>query len=78
MKLIPLTQGKFAKVDDADYEYLMQWKWAAVRGKYTWYARRVVYESGKQRIITMHGLLLSILPNDGYLGDHIDKDGLNC
>jgi hypothetical protein len=29
MKLIPLTQGKFAKVDDADYEMLMQRKWFA-------------------------------------------------
>ncbi len=26
-KLIPLTQGKFAKVDAKDFEYLNQWKW---------------------------------------------------
>lgn len=29
MKLIPLTQGQFAKVDDADYEWLSEYKWYA-------------------------------------------------
>lgn len=27
MKKIPLTQGKFALVDDADFDFLSQWKW---------------------------------------------------
>lgn len=28
LKEIPLTQGKVAIVDDCDYEYVSQWKWA--------------------------------------------------
>jgi hypothetical protein len=28
-RMIPLSQGKFAKVDAADFEWLSQWKWYA-------------------------------------------------
>jgi hypothetical protein len=28
-RLIPLTQGQFAKVDAADFEWLNQWKWCS-------------------------------------------------
>lgn len=27
-KQIPLSNGQFAIVDDADYDWLMQWKWS--------------------------------------------------
>lgn len=33
ISLIPLTQGKFAIVDREDYDWLMQWKWRAMRRK---------------------------------------------
>ena len=29
MRAIPLTQGQWALVDDADYEWLMQYEWCA-------------------------------------------------
>lgn len=38
-KLIPLTQGKHAIVDAADYEWLAQWKWSADKARDTYYAR---------------------------------------
>jgi hypothetical protein len=34
MKLIPLTRGKFAKVDDADFDWLMQWTWCCSASGY--------------------------------------------
>ena len=34
MKEIQLTQGQVAIVDDADFEWLRQWKWHAQQGNY--------------------------------------------
>jgi hypothetical protein len=72
MKFIPLTQGKFAKVDDEDYDWLMQWKWCAVQVKpkcgELWYA-------GRYPNIKMHR---EIAARDGLPQvDHQDSDGLN-
>ena len=75
MKLIPLTQGKFAQVDDEDFDDLNQYKWYAVKGKGfnpPYYARRRQF-NGKG--IEMHQQLLGL--QIGELGDHKDGDGLN-
>lgn len=73
MKSITLTQGKVALVDDADYEYLSQWKWHATfqprnRG---WYAERQF--RGKN--ITMHSVIMGV--SKPMEVDHKDHDGLN-
>ncbi len=34
MKKLPLTQGKFTLVDDADFDWLSQWKWHADETRY--------------------------------------------
>lgn len=74
MKLIPLTQGKFALVDDEYYEYLHQWKWCAHRQKHTFYAVRNIVSNGKKKTHAMHRELL----NSGILYiDHKDGNGLN-
>lgn len=77
MKYIPLTQGKFAIVDDEDYDYLMQWKWCAAKDKNTFYAiRRIRHKlKVKQQTIRMHRLLLGA--QKGNWCDHVDSNGLN-
>ena len=40
MKLIELTQGKFAKVDDEDFGWLNQYKWRTRKDRNTFYAIR--------------------------------------
>lgn len=73
MKTIPLTRGQVAQVDDADYEWLMQWKWYATPGRKTFYAR---HSSGKRRIgVKMHRILVDA--REGELVDHRDGNGLN-
>lgn len=76
MKLIPLTQGQFAMVDDEDYEVLNAFKWYAVRfhGKGTYYAARgIVLKTGEPRILYMHKALIK----SALKIDHHDGNGLN-
>jgi hypothetical protein len=60
MKLISLTQGQFAKVDDADFEWLMQSKWCARWDKEAqcYYAVRADWSSGRGQTVYMHRLIL--------------------
>jgi len=78
MKLIPLTRGKVAKVDDEDYPILIQKKWSAnyIRGK--WYAVRSFWDKEKKiiRAEKMHRTILGVTDKN-VLVDHTDEDGLN-
>jgi hypothetical protein len=74
MKVIPLTQGQFAKVDDEDFSRLVAVKWQAHPRKHTWYARRQgVLPCGARFMVTMQNQVLGIY---GEI-DHRDHDGLN-
>lgn len=67
MKKIPLTQGKFALVNDEDYEELSKYKWGFTHG----YAKR----SGprpKQEKIYMHRVVIGA--KHGQMVDHINGD----
>ncbi len=75
MKLIPLTKGLFAKVDDEDYEYLMQFKWHSSKAKSGIYAKTSICVNGKSCFVTMHKMINKT--KEGYLTDHIDHDTLN-
>lgn len=84
MKLIPLTQNKFAKVDDANYEWLNSFKWHYKRSACgNGYAVRKEYlgKGGNSkrgysyRSIQMHRLIVDA--PEGMDVDHKDGDGLN-
>lgn len=73
MKVIPLTQGKFAKVSDHQYERVVNYcnSWFAHHNGYRWYAKCNI-----NGIITfMHHLILP--EKEGFEIDHKDLDGLN-
>ncbi len=80
MRKIPLSQGKFAIVDNDDFAELNQWKWCATKGRrnYTFYAGRNVPNKGKkppQIKLLMHRFIAKC--PKGKIIDHIDGDGLN-
>jgi len=76
MRRIKLSQNRFAVVDDADYEWLMQWKWSLhlIKGKE--YASRSEYNP--RRHFAMHReILYRMLGKYPRLSDHQDGNGLN-
>jgi hypothetical protein len=77
MKQIPLTQGKVALVDDADYGFLNQFKWSVAIRNCTTYAVRNYRVNGKCFTVLMHRLILGILAEDGRDVDHKDGNGLH-
>lgn len=76
MKKIKLTQGKYALVDNEDFEKLSQFKWHAVADRRIsggqFYACRSVTNKPK---IKMHRVIMSC--PDGLEVDHKDHNGLN-
>jgi hypothetical protein len=76
MKLIPLTRGKFAQVDDEDFERLNKLKWNADKAGDTWYATRLEQKNYKRTKFKMHRFILGITDSK-ILVDHKDRNGLN-
>lgn len=74
MKKIPLNHGKFAMVDDADYEAVSQFTWHAKRARHKFCAaRKIILSTGKPTTQRLHQFLLPGVPRI----DHRDGDGLN-
>jgi hypothetical protein len=68
-----------ALVDDADYEWAMQWRWSLIRhsGKKS-YARRGTMRSNEpQRTYFLHRELMGLKHGDGLEVDHRNGDGLD-
>ena len=68
---IPLTQGKFAIVDSADYYRLVKFNWHAAPGIRTFYANKKMAQTN----INMHRFIMDAPRH--LVVDHIDHDGLN-
>ena len=75
MRKIPLTQGKFALVDDADFERVSKFKWHAYRDTRSgiWYARKSKWNGSRVIQISMHRYLFGLVL---YI-DHRNHNGLD-
>lgn len=68
MKQIPLTKGRFAIVDDEDFEELNRYKWYSDHKGYA--ARNSPYVNGKRHVIWMHRVIAGTPA--GMETDHIN------
>jgi len=74
-RLIPLTQGKFAIVDEEDFERVMRYKWQAnTSGDGKFYAQRVIRAVNAKSVIQQ---MPQFILNTQRMVDHRDGNGLN-
>jgi len=73
---IPLTQGKFAIIDDEDWDLVKGYKWYANKQGNTFYAiTNIRKPDGTRTLLYMHRLLLDL--KKGEYCDHINHNGLD-
>lgn len=77
MKKIKLTRGKFALVDDVDFDYLNQWKWFCEASHHAARDQHIGMDGKKEikKRIKMHRLIMDA--PGGMEVDHIDGNPLN-
>jgi hypothetical protein len=72
---IPLTQEKFTKIDEKDFDRFSKYKWHAHKTTLTYYAARNVRINGKTSLVFMHRHIMNC-PDDKLI-DHINHNGLD-
>jgi hypothetical protein len=73
---ISLTRGMVVIVDNADFDWLNQFKWYAHEARNTFYAaRKELRADGKEHMLKMHRLIMDAQPK--MIVDHRDGNGLN-
>jgi len=75
-KLIQLTQGKFAIVDECDFERVNQFKWCAHSDGTNWYAIKRNYIGDDSVIESMHKFIIGCIL-DGLEVDHANGNSLD-
>ena len=76
MKYLKLTQGKFALVDDEDYEKLSSYHWYFGTTGYGFNNIRDK-ATGKQIHTALHRKILGLKRGDGKIVDHINRNRLD-
>lgn len=74
MPEIPLTRGKVAIVDEADFEYLSQWKWCCANTGYAVRRRRSAERPGSS-LIYMHRVIAKVREDEQV--DHANCNTLD-
>jgi hypothetical protein len=72
---IVLTRGMVALVDDADFDWLNQWKWCALKTGSGFYAYRIETKDGVQKGVLMHRQITSARRDDKV--DHRNRETLD-
>ncbi len=77
MRVIPLTQGQVALIDDEDYENIINYPhpWRAEKGRHTFYAAS--WKQGKTKYSTIRMQNLIVTAPKGKLIDHRNRNGLD-
>jgi len=78
-RLIRMAQPRYAKVDPADYKWLREYEWIAVKVAHNFYAVRQVKVRGTKgtrlSMMYMHRELIEVA--DGLRVDHINHNGMD-
>lgn len=74
MKKIPLTKGRYARIDDVDFERVAQIRWSTTKSKSAIETFYAISKVGKKTIY-LHRFILE--PTDKETVDHINGDGLD-
>jgi hypothetical protein len=78
MKKLKLTKGKYALIDDKDFNWLNQWKWSYLDSRMG-YAVRCVYARNsnyKYKLLYLHRFIMN--PPKGKQVDHINRNTMDC
>jgi hypothetical protein len=79
-RIIPLSKGKHAIIDEEDFELISQYKWSATEPDHrrSIYARTNIKDTtGKYYTERMHRIILGLEKGDGKIVDHVNGDGLD-
>lgn len=77
IKQIKLTQGKFALVDAADFNWLNSFKWHAHKTRNNFYVARRDPDFVIPKLIFMHRMILGLQRGNSKVAHHINHNTLD-